>query len=74
MSDIIAIRVPKELKEKMKRYKINWSEYIRSKIIERILIEEKKEIWAEIEKIIEKIPKSPEKNFCVKAIREDREK
>ncbi|MCD6095957.1 MAG: VapB-type antitoxin [Thermoprotei archaeon] len=44
MSDIISVRVPKELREKMKKFSyINWSEVIREAIKKRIEIEEKKQ-------------------------------
>ena len=36
LSDIITIRVSKELKEEMKKVNINWSQYLRDKIIERL--------------------------------------
>jgi len=39
---VISIRVPDELKEKMKKYDINWSEEIRRFIALRISREEKK--------------------------------
>ncbi|GAB6134985.1 type II toxin-antitoxin system VapB family antitoxin [Thermococcus prieurii] len=39
---VISVRVPDELKEKMKKYNINWSEEIRRFIATRINEEEKK--------------------------------
>ncbi|WP_297470941.1 hypothetical protein [Thermococcus sp.] len=39
---VISVRVPDELKEKMKKYDINWSEEIRRFITARIREEEKK--------------------------------
>ncbi|QDA31477.1 hypothetical protein FH039_07535 [Thermococcus indicus] len=39
---VISVRVPDELKEKMKKYDINWSEEIRRFIALRISKEEKK--------------------------------
>lgn len=40
MGETISIRVPKELKEKMKRYSnVNWSEYLRGKIEEKAALE-----------------------------------
>jgi post-segregation antitoxin (ccd killing protein) len=36
MSEIITVRVPKELREKMKKYKVKWSEVIREAIAEHI--------------------------------------
>ncbi len=36
MSDVISVRVSRELKEKMKKYRVNWSSEIRRFIEERI--------------------------------------
>ncbi len=36
MSDVISVRIPRELKEKMKRYRIDWSREIREFLEERI--------------------------------------
>ncbi len=36
MSEIITVRVPKELREKMRKYKVKWSEVIREAISEHI--------------------------------------
>lgn len=36
MSEIITVRIPKELREKMKKYKVKWSEVIRKAIAEHI--------------------------------------
>jgi len=44
MSEMISIRVPKELREKMRKFShVNWSEVIRKAIKTRIEIEEKKQ-------------------------------
>lgn len=74
MSDVIVIRVSKELKEEMRKININWSEYLREKIREKIRKERLKRIWSEIEELKKLIPPSPTRNFSVDAIREDREK
>ncbi len=36
MSDVISVRVSRELKEKMKKYRVNWSSEIRRFIEDRI--------------------------------------
>ncbi len=74
MSDIITIRVSKELKEEMKKVNINWSQYLRDKIIERLRRERLKKLWSEIEELRKKIPPSPVRDFSVRSIREDRER
>ena len=74
MSDVFVIRIPKELKREMKKIKINWSEYLREKIKERIRRKRLKKIWGEIEELKKLIPPSPAKDFSVRSIREDRER
>jgi len=46
---VISIRIPKWLKEEMDRIDINWSEYIRDSIEKKVLTEELKKIWNQIE-------------------------
>ncbi|MDT7886503.1 MAG: hypothetical protein RQ968_03940 [Thermoproteota archaeon] len=36
MSSVISIRIPKELKIEMEKYDVNWPEYIREAIEEKI--------------------------------------
>ncbi|MGQ4892109.1 MAG: hypothetical protein ACP6IP_06430 [Candidatus Njordarchaeia archaeon] len=74
MSDVVVIRIPNELKKEMKKIKINWSEYLREKIRERIRKEKLKQIWDEIEELKKLIPPSPTKDFSTRSIREDRER
>jgi len=74
VSDVVVIRVPSELKEEMKKLNINWSQYLREKIEEKIRREKLKVLWSKIEEIKKKIPPSPDEDFSVKAIREDRER
>ncbi|MGC8961475.1 MAG: type II toxin-antitoxin system CcdA family antitoxin [Candidatus Bathyarchaeia archaeon] len=69
---IVSVRVSKELKEKMKRYDVNWSEEIRKAIIERIREIERAKAAEEISNIIERLPKA-EAGFSVKSVREDRD-
>lgn len=53
-SNVVSIRIPKELKEKMRRYRINWSDEIRRFIENRIRVLELVEILDEIESRVEK--------------------
>ena len=46
---MISIRIPAWLKEEMEKTSINWSEYLRKSIEERVKIEKMKKIWNEIE-------------------------
>ncbi|ASJ15967.1 hypothetical protein A3L04_02175 [Thermococcus chitonophagus] len=69
---VLSIRIPDELKEKMKEFDINWSEEIRRFIKERIEYEERKRT---LEKALELAKKSGSvsKGFSARAVREDRD-
>lgn len=44
MSEIFTIRIPRDVKEKMKKYPhVNWSEVARKAILERLAVEESRE-------------------------------
>ncbi len=47
-SSVITVRVPKELKEKMKRLKVNWSEEIRNYLERRVQEYEFLEVLEEV--------------------------
>ena len=70
MSDVVSIRVPKELKEKMRKYRIDWSREIREFIEERIRTLELLEL---LESIEEKAKKRRTRVDSAKLIREARE-
>ena len=70
MSDVVSIRVPRELKEKMKKCRINWSREIRVFIEERIRALELLEL---LEKVEEKSEKRRVKVDSAVLIRESRE-
>lgn len=73
MSTLVAFRVPKRLKEEMKKTQnVNWSSYLRSAVEKRLRLEELHRLSREIETIKTKIPPSPDVDFSVKSIREDR--
>jgi uncharacterized protein with von Willebrand factor type A (vWA) domain len=48
-SDVISIRIPRELREKMKRFNIDWSAEIRRFIEERVKLLELAEFVRELE-------------------------
>ena len=54
VSDVVSIRVPRELKEKMRRYRVDWSKEIREFIEERIRVLEFLEILDDIERKAER--------------------
>jgi predicted DNA-binding protein len=71
LSDVLTIRVPKELKERMRRLDNGWSEEIRAFIEERIR-------QLELAELIEETTKNPSrprtKVDSTHLIREDRER
>jgi len=69
---IVAVRVPEEIKKKMKDVPEDWSGYIRKAIEERINIEERKRILREVKKLLKDVPKAP-KGTAAKLIREMRD-
>ncbi len=71
MSDIVSVRVPKELKEKMKKYRIDWSREVRRFLEERVRVLEFLEMLDNIEK---KVEKRRTRVDSVKLIRKMREK
>ena len=70
-SDVVVVRVPKELKERMKRAEINWSEEIRSFIEKRLRNYELQQSLREIRKKARKRKVSVD---STELIREDRER
>lgn len=54
----ISIRIPHNLKEEMGKIKINWSEYIRSAIEDKIREEKLKKLWKEIESVKNEVKRS----------------
>ena len=72
MQDVFSIRIPKELKEKMKEYaNVNWKEVIIESIEEKIKQLEAGKILREIEEMNKEIKTS--KIPAWKMIREDRD-
>ena len=69
---VISIRVPKELKAKMAKYRhINWSEVVREAIKARISIEERREAVKALEEL-RRMVKPVGKGMLDRWIREDR--
>ena len=50
-ASVITIKVPKELKDKMKRIKMNWSEYVRLAISQKIEEQELREASEKLDQI-----------------------
>ena len=70
---IITVRVPDELKLKMKQLNINWSEEIREFIRQRIDEEERRRKLKEALEILRQSKSSVERGFSAKVVREDRD-
>ena len=71
MSSTFTVRIPRELKEKMKRLPVEWSEEIRSFIEEKVKRSELLEMIGEIEL---RADKRRLRVDSAKLIREDRER
>jgi post-segregation antitoxin (ccd killing protein) len=71
-TEVISIRVDKKTKEKMKELKINWSEFIKEAIKDRILQEERKKLLERATEVLEKIASSPT-STAASIIRNDRD-
>jgi len=70
---IVTVRVPDELKLKMKELNINWSEEIREFIRRRIDEEERRRKIREALELLKRTPVSVERGFSAKSVREDRD-
>jgi hypothetical protein len=69
---VITVRIPDELKAKMRMVNINWSEEVRKFIIQRIEEEERKRNLQKALEILKK-RKRVEKGFSARSVREDRD-
>jgi len=69
----VTVKVSRELKEKMKQVRVNWSEYIRSAIQEKIEEQKLKTASAKIDEV-RKRAKPVSTDELVSWIREDRER
>jgi len=74
LSAIISVRVPKELKEKMNKFKnrIKWSKEIREFIEKKIIELMRESVVESANRYIEKLPEIP-KGTAVRYVREDRD-
>ncbi len=72
MSVTITFKVPREIKKKMKKYKINWSKILREFLIKKLKELEARENIKRIHKLIENSTSVPS-GFSIGSIREDRD-
>ena len=71
--NVITVKVPIELKKKMKRVKVNWSEYIRSSIQKKIEEQRLKDASAKLDEVRKRAKPVPTEEL-VSWIREYRER
>ena len=71
--DVITVKVPSELKKKMKQINVNWSEYIRESIKKKIEEQKMKAASAKLDEIRMRAKPVPTDEL-VSWIREDRER
>jgi len=69
---VVSIRIPKKLKEEMKKVNVNWSKYLRSVIEEKIRQIKMEEASRKIDEIRNKTAMGV--FSAAKSIREDRDK
>jgi len=69
-SSVVTVRVPKELKEKMKKLKVNWSKEIRKCIEEKV---KDYELLETIDRVRKEARKRKVKTDSAQLIGEDRE-
>jgi hypothetical protein len=72
-ADVVTVKVPRELKEKMKRVKVNWSQFIRESIQKKVEEQRLKEASAKLDEIRTR-SKPVSTDELVSWIREDRER
>lgn len=74
MSEVVSFKVPKEIREKMRRYKnkINWSKLLREFVVEKIRQIEAEEKLKKVSKIISETKGVPS-GFSSASVREDRD-
>jgi len=70
--DVITVKVPKELKAKMKQIDVNWSEYIRQ-CVQKKIDQEKRTAASDVLDEIRKTTKPTSTQEVVAWIREDRD-
>jgi len=73
MSEVVSFKVPREIKEKMRKYanKVNWSALLREFLMEKIRLLEAEENLERVRKIISETSGVP-LGFSSKSVREDR--
>jgi Arc/MetJ-type ribon-helix-helix transcriptional regulator len=71
--NVITVKIPSELKKKMKQIKVNWSEYIRDSIQKKIDEQKMKAASAKLDEVRARVKPVPTEEL-VSWIRESRER
>ena len=71
--NVITVKIPSELKKKMKEVKVNWSDYIRESIQKKIEEQRMKVASAKLDEVRTRVKPVPTEEL-VSWIREDRER
>ena len=71
--NVVTVKIPSELKKKMKQIKVNWSEYIRDSIQKKIEEQQMKAASAKLDEVRTRVKPVPTEEL-VSWIREDRER
>ncbi len=71
--NVITVKIPSELKKKMKQVKVNWSEYIRDSIQKKIDEQKLKAASTKLDEVRTRVKSTPTEEL-VSWIREDRER
>lgn len=74
MSEVLSIRIPRELKRRMEELKdlVNWKQEIIKFLEERVRYYEKRRVLQEVNEILRRHPRLP-KGIAVELVREDRD-
>ena len=72
-ANVVTVKVPRELKERMKRVRVNWSQFIRESILRKIDEQRLREASARLDEIRMRSKPVPTDEL-VSWIREDRER
>ena len=70
---VITVRVPRKVKEKLKKYNVNISETVRKVLDERLEELERKDLEEKLEKVKERLSDKIDSGLLARLVREDRE-
>ncbi len=71
--DVVTVRLPEDVKKKLRRYNVNISEVVRSLLDKHILELEQKELADRLESLKERLGGRLDPELMARVVREDRE-